>query len=92
MWCPKNKRLKPNTLGPHGPIRRSPNGPMKRRKQLNKKERKRKREREGEGDGRPEGRKEKKRENGALAPLFILLYRSLLYVYLPIYLVRNQPP
>ena len=59
MWCPKNKRLKPNTLGPHGPIRRSPNGPMKRRKQLNKKERKRKRERVGVGDGRPEGRKER---------------------------------
>jgi hypothetical protein len=63
MWCPKNKGLKPNTLGPHGPIRRSPNGPMKRRKQMNKRERKRKRE----GDDRPEGRKERKRENGALA-------------------------
>jgi hypothetical protein len=63
---------------------------MKRRKQLNKRERKRKRE----GDGRPEGRKERKRENGALAPLFILLYRpwSLLCVYLPIYLVRNPLP
>jgi hypothetical protein len=57
---------------------------------LNKRERKR----ESLGDSKPEGRKERKRENGALAPCFILLYWpwSLLCVYLPIYLVRNLLP
>jgi hypothetical protein len=64
---------------------------------LNKRERKRKRE----GDGRPgrkkrekERRRKREEENGALAPLFIFLYRlsSHLCVFLPIYLVRNPLP
>ena len=64
---------------------------------MNKRERKRKRE----GDGRPgrkkrekERRKKREEENGALAPLFMFLYRLLshLCVFLPIYLVRNPLP
>ena len=66
---PKKLGLKPNILGPHGPIRRSPNGSMKRRKQWNK------RKERGRGRGTADqGEKKRERERMGLKPL---LYRPL---------------
>jgi hypothetical protein len=89
LWCPKNKELKPNTLGPHRPIRRSPKWAHKEREREREREQlnKRKRKRNRGKDGRPR----RERERMGLKPP---LYRTLSHphVFPLIYLVRNPIP